>query len=91
MAEWSIAHAWKVCKPHGFMGSNPIPSTKLISHYFSESIRDTLYKPFIWGFYIITRLNHQIISDINFSSGLDVHSYTSLAVLVSPDLAPEKS
>ncbi len=24
MAEWSKAHAWKVCKPHkGFEGSNP--------------------------------------------------------------------
>jgi hypothetical protein len=27
MAEWSKAHAWKVCKPQkGFMGSNPILS-----------------------------------------------------------------
>ena len=35
MAEWSIAHAWKACKPHGFMGSNPIPSTTYSSHYIS--------------------------------------------------------
>gem|GEM_PF-1367817 len=29
MAEWSKAHAWKVCKRHKrFMGSNPILSAK---------------------------------------------------------------
>ena len=30
MAEWSIAHAWKACKPNGFMGSNPISSTMMV-------------------------------------------------------------
>ncbi len=26
VAEWSKAHAWKVCKPKGFEGSNPFLS-----------------------------------------------------------------
>ena len=26
VAEWLKAHAWKVCKPKGFVGSNPILS-----------------------------------------------------------------
>ena len=34
MAEWLKAHAWKVCKPKGFEGSNPFLSAKcLIQHY----------------------------------------------------------
>ena len=50
MAEWSIAHAWKACKPHGFMGSNPIPST---IHQISKNVinyHKTNLKPFKQGF-----------------------------------------
>jgi hypothetical protein len=43
MAEWSKAHAWKVCnRQKRFMGSNPILSAK--ANYPAALLRDFLIK-----------------------------------------------
>ena len=51
MAEWSKAHAWKVCIRQRIEGSNPSPSANTLFHFFSSHSSQLifLYKSSLWG------------------------------------------